>query len=373
MRQYSKLSINENEQLCKSTEDRFYMHAHNRMQCLKESGTYNDGIHGLFQDSFSETSMKNLLEQFYLKNFKGDYDTLLERFNQFTETKSEQQARFNKLLERYCGKLNSEPYDCVSHKLLDEAIIIDRPKTIAYLINEGCNILKKIDVRNLLRNTLFESEDAKQACLTEIKDDPNIVLGLAESISRGVRYAMREKLEDPKLNQKVVKFLESLNNIYSIYKEGMDIVQTQETQASQMFELFIHDKATNYYFATCNIEKTLKDPASFVQLGIRYFDSWMNNHRNRLAYKFEVSSFERLADMKKIFEAEHPLLFNQPLYQESLYTFPKMYQLLDLLLSISQYLRMDLRNLTCKYISVIRPMIDSYRTDYQRSKTRAGY
>ena len=52
--------------------------------------------------------------------------------------------------------------------------------------------------RSYIEVPLFESEDAKQACLTEIKDDPNIVLGLAESISRGVRYAMREKLEDPK-------------------------------------------------------------------------------------------------------------------------------------------------------------------------------
>lgn len=372
MKKYSSITVNESLGLAKTEKDRFFVHAKERLRVLKENGSYNDSIHGLFQDSFSETSLNQLLEQFYQKNYSGKYETLVEAFNQFTETSTERNQRIDKILQSFNEALVTNPFDHTSHKRLDEAIRLNSEKVIGYLLNEGCHVLKPIDVRRKLDAKLFESADAKQACL-EIKDDPNYVLGLAESLSRGIRYTLSNGHVSAESNQKSISFLESLNNIYSIYREGMDLIQTNEMQATQIFDLFIRDRATNYYFSTCNISKTLKEPASFIQLGLRYLDIWMKNHRNRLAYKFEISTFERLEDMINIYEAQHPMLPNQTVYDDNYYTFPKMYQLLDLMLNISQYLRMDLRNLTCKYLTVFRPMLDSYRTDYNRSKTRTGF
>lgn len=372
MKNYSSINVNESMALAKTVKDRFFVHAKDRLRTLKENRSYNDSIHGLFQDSFSETSLNQLLEQFYQKNYTGEFEKLIEAFDIFTETNDERNQRIDSILQTFNEALMANPFDHTSHKKLDEAIMLNSEKVIGYLLNEGCRILKIIDVRGKLNAKLFESTDAKQACL-EIKDDPNYVLGLAESLSRGIRYTLSNGHVSPENNQKSVSFLESLNNIYSIYREGMDLIQTNEMQASQIFDLFICDKATNYYFSTCNISKTLKEPASFIQLGLRYLNTWMNKHRTRLAYKFEISQFERLQEMLAAFEAQHPMLQNEKIYGDEYYTFPKMYQLLDLMLNISQYLRMDLRNLTCKYLTVFRPMVDSYRTDYNRSKTRAGF
>ena len=351
-------------------KDRFITYAKNRVHRLMESNTMNERVHALFQGK-SESSINNLLEQFYLRN-NSSYEKLVESFDLFTETQKEQELRLDRIYESYTKEVQKNPFFPVSHKKLDEAIVISPESVLQYLMNEGCHVLSQIDVRSKLKTELFESVNAKQACL-EIKDDPNYVLGLAESLSRAINYVL-PSVKDTKLAQTGVSFLESLNNIYSIYKEGMDLVATQECQASDLFNTFITDRAPAYHFAIHRLNAQLKDPASFVQYGLRFLDNWVRKHKQRLSYKFPMDNFARLDDMFATYEANHPMLNSKYEYGgEYFYNFPKLYSLLDLLVECSQMLRMDLRNLVCKYVSVIRPMVDSYRLDFQRSHIRTGY
>lgn len=370
MKSYSQLSLKEQLQMSSSVKDKFMTYAKARVQQLVEAGTMNERVHALFQGK-SESSINNLLEQFYIKN-NSTYENLVESFNRFTETKKEEKLRLQHLCESYARALQKNPFFPVSHKKLDEAIRISPESVLQYLLNEGCHVLSQIDVSSQLKSEMFESVNAKQACL-EIKDDPNYVLGLAESLSRAINYVL-PYTKDTKLAQKSVTFLESLNNIYSIYKEGMDLVSTQEYQASDLFNAFITDRAPAYHFAIHRLNAQLKDPASFVQYGLRFLDNWVRKHKQRLSYKFPMDNFARLDDMFATYEANHPMLNSKYEYREEyFYNFPKLYSLLDLLVECSQMLRMDLRNLVCKYVSVVRPMVDSYRLDFQRSQIRTGY
>lgn len=370
MKSYSKLSLEEQMEMSPSIKDRFMTYAKNRVHKLMESDTMNERVHALFQGK-SESSINNLLEQFYVRN-TSSYEKMIESFNRFTETKHEQEQRIDKVYESYVNEVQKNPFFPASHKKLDEAIASSPEMVLRYLLNEGCHVLSQIDVRNKLKKQLFESVNAKQACL-EIKDDPNYVLGLAESLSRAINYVLPQ-VKDTKLAQTSVSFLESLNNIYSIYKEGMDLVATQEYQASDLFNTFITDRAPAYHFAIHRLNAQLKDPASFVQYGLRFLDNWVRKHKQRLSYKFPMDNFARLDDMFATYEANHPMLNSKYEYGgEYFYNFPKLYSLLDLLVECSQMLRMDLRNLVCKYVSVIRPMVDSYRLDFQRSHIRTGY
>lgn len=370
MKEYSKLSLNEQMEMSRSLKDRFITYAKNRINKLITNGTMNERVHALFQGK-SESSINSFLENYYVQH-NMSYDNLVESFNIFTETVTEQNARLEKVFERYSTEVQQNPFYPLSHKILDEAIKISPKKVLQYLLNEGCNILSNIDVRSQLNKELFESVNAKQACL-KIKDDPNYVLGLAESLSRAINYVI-PTLKNVEYEKTGIKFLESLNNIYSIYKEGMDIISTQEYQASDLFNLFINDRAPAYHFSIHRLNLQLKDPASFVQYGLRFLNAWVNKHKQRLSYKFQINQFARLDDMFNMYEASHPMLNNKYEYKEEyFYNFAKLYSLLDLLVECSQMLRMDLRNLVCKYISVIRPMIDSYRLDYTRSQIRTGY
>lgn len=370
MKNYSNLTFNERMEMSPTIKDRFITYGLHRVNEQLKNGTMNERVHALFQGK-SESSITQILEQFYLKN-KGVYEQLVESFNLMTETRQEEATRFNQILEHYGKELSKNPHFPLSHKILDEAVVISPEKTLSYLMNECCNVLSHIDVRSQLKAELFESVDAKQASL-EIKDDPNYVLGLAESLSRAINY-MLPKVRDKHLSSKGIKMLESLNNIYSIYKEGMDIVATQEYQASDLFRMFIEDRAPAYHFSIHRLNAHLQDPASFVQYGLRFLQQWMLKHRQRLSYKFPVENFTRLEEMYNIYEAQHPMLNSRYEYREEYwYNYPKLYSLLDLLLECSQMLRMDLRNLVCKYISILRPMIDSYRTDFYRPGVRTGY
>lgn len=223
---------------------------------------------------------------------------------------------------------------------------------------------------NSFDSTLFES--SKENTIV-IKDEPIYILGLSESIGNGIKYVLQNHKFDSKTTEKCGLFLENLTNVYSTYKEGLDLIKTQESQANELFNLFIRDMISNYQLNIQHIEKTLTDPVSFIQIAMRYFNQWIVENRKRLQYKFPVVDFERLNNLSTMLETQHPMFDNETQFDECYYTYPKMYQLLDILLSISQLLRMDLRSLTTKYINILRPMIDSYRLDYERSKIRTGY
>ena len=371
MKSYTKLGLQERMEMSQSSKDRFMTYAKHRVKHLMENHTMNERVHALFQGK-TESSINSILEHFFQDNFTKDYESLVESFNRYTETKSEATDRMNTILENFSIEVQKNPFFPASHKILDEAIRISPSGVLNYLINEGCNVLSYIDVRSQFDKNLFESASAKSASLV-IKDEPKYVLGLAESLSRSISYVL-PFVQDLKESQKGIKFLESLNNIYSIYKEGMDLVATQEYQASELFDMFMTDRAPAYHFSIHRLNLHLKDPASFVQCGLRFLNTWVNKYRTRLSYKFPIDNFTRLEEMFNIYEANHPMLNSKKEYTDSFYyNFQKMYSLLDLLHECSQMLRMDLRNLVCKYISVIRPMVDSYRQDFQRSHIRTGY
>lgn len=372
MKHYSELGINEQLNLASTNKDKFFVYAKNRLHSLNESASYNVNVAGLFHEGLLESSVDAFLERFW-QNHKGTYTSLIESFNKLTESSDEQHTRFKSITEAYRKEVEKNPYYPANQMLLKEAVEISKVDTIFYLLNEGSKIANVLDVCKNFDGKLYENNAAEQASL-EIKDDPNYVLGLAESISRAIQYTLAQKgTLSEALQNKTQKFLESLNNIYSIYKEGMELVKTQEYQTSEIFKMFLTDRANGYFYTVDNLQKTLKDPASFAQLCMYYFQNWVENHAQRLCYKFPSSTLTRLRDLITYYDAAHATLRMDDKIPPEYYGFDKMYKMLDLLFSVSQMLRMDLRNLVCKYVTIVRPLIDSYRTDFLRSPMRTGY
>lgn len=372
MKHYSELGINEQLNLASTNKDKFFVYAKNRLQNLKESASYNVNVAGLFQEGLLESSVDAFLDRFY-QSHQGTYTFLLESFNKFTETSDEQHSRFKTITESYRKEVEKNPYYPASQMLLKEAIEISKVDTLFYLLNEGSKVAGILDVCKSFDGKLYENANAEPSGL-QIKDDPNYVLGLAESISRAIQYTLAQKgTLSESLQNKTIKFLESLNNIYSIYKEGIELVKTQEYQTSEIFKMFLTDRANGYFYTVDNLQKTLKDPASFAQLCLYYFQNWVEEHRQRLCYKFPSSTITRLRDLITYYDAAHATFRIDEKIPPEYYGFDKMYKMLDLLFSVSQMLRMDLRNLVCKYVTIVRPLVDSYRTDFFRSPTRTGF
>lgn len=372
MKHYSDLGINEQMNLASTNKDKFFVYAKNRLQILKENASYNVNVAGLFREGLLESSVDAFLDRFW-QNHKGSYTSLIESFNKFTESADEQTSRFKSITESYRKEVEKNPFYPANQTLLKEAVEISKTDTLFYLLNEGAKVAGILDVCKSFDEKLYENHAAEQASL-EIKDDPNYVLGLAESISRAIQYTLAQKgTLSESLQKKAQSFLESLNNIYSIYKEGIELVKTQEYQTSEIFKMLLTDRANGYFYTVDNLQKTLKDPASFAQLCMYYFQNWVEKHAQRLCYKFPSSTLTRLRDLVSYYDAAHATFRTDENIPPEFYGFDKMYKMLDLLLSVSQMLRMDLRNLVCKYVTIVRPLIDSYRTDFFRSPTRAGF
>lgn len=366
MKKFSDIIKNKNAILENSTNDMdmIKIYCNNRINTLYESKELNSRMQRVLQDCGDlELGIQSIIEN-HIKQYEHlSNEDILNSFDRKTETLTENRIRFDKCFEGYI-KIIQEDFASqfnINQKI-QECWGINPDMLIEKLYDYGTVIGSKIDVQG----TLSEKFDYQSKVLFEsLPDEPKNILHICESVMDSISFVTSFDKKTKNI-ERLVHLNENLANIYNIYHEGIELIETHENNALEYFQLFINSEKTLYDFQVQHLIKTLKNPATFCEIAINWVHKWVLLHQVRLSYKFTGNEFIRLNNMIKIFEKQHPIFVEIPGINEE-YSIIKLLEMMDVLLSVSQMLRMDLRNLVLSYMNLVRPMITSYRDDLQMS------
>lgn len=354
MKKYSQIRLNESS-LKQDDKSRFIAYATQKANAMLENGNYAFHLSSLFEDAGSyEQKLKNLLARYYPDESNESFEEAKKKFDNDFISVSDADDLISESLTSYFTAVANNPNDPLSHTLLKEALFYDPMIASSILIQESLRIAKYIDVSNFIDKSLTENLDLSSSVFGEDRSD---YVQILESLMRGLIYTNNDECRN---------VYESLSNVLRIYKEGITIVKSNETSTIELFKQYLNTGSQSIVYTVAAIQQNAKDPASLALLCMSYFDIWVNLNINRLMYKFKQDDFVRLNNIQKEFIIHIGRDFDDELEVIQVNTsFEKLYQTLDLLQGISQNVRMDLRPGISKYISIIRPMIDTIRHGFR--------
>lgn len=354
MKKYSHLRINESSVKC-DDRSRFIAYAEQKAEAMLESGNYAFHLSGLFEDtrSYSE-KLDNLLKRYYPEDSNISFETAKENFDQDFDTVENTDTIVIESIEKYMNAVANNPNDPLSHTLLKEAIKYNHSLVSSFLIQESMILGKYLDVSGCINESILF--DIESSVFGVHRTDQ---VQLLESLMRGLIYVNTDECK---------KVYESLSNVLRIYKEGITLIKSNETSTLELFTQYLNTGSQSIVYTISQMQRNVKDPAALALLCISYFNLWIGIHENKLKYKFVQEDFNRLNNIEKEFVIHLGRDFNDELKLINIDStgFDKLYQTLELLQGISQNVRLDLRAGISKFISIIRPMIDSLRLSFRR-------
>lgn len=369
MKQFSDLTKNKNAILesCQSETDMIRFYCNDRLKKLLESNELNHRLQRVLQDCDNvDLKIQSIVETYVKENQHKSNDDILNGFDILSETIFENSNRFNECFSEFISTIKENPWQQHNiNRKLQECYVINPTLMFEGLYNLGLKVGELIDVKNTLTeckitNTIVEHEI--------FNENPKELLSICESIKNSISFL----ISFDKVNEsadKLSKLHENLVNIYNIYHEGVDMIESHENNALEFFNLFISGQNKLYDFQVAHLMKTLKNPATFCEIAINWVHLWILDKQPRLSYKFNGNEFIRLQNIITIFQKQHPIFVNAPT-DVNFCTITRLLELMDILLSVSQMLRMDLRQLVITYINLSRPMIESYRDDLHMQRSR---
>lgn len=368
MKKFSKI-IHDNKAIIEhatNNGDMLRFYCIDRITRLYESGELNPILEKVLQNSGDDIELKiQEVAQKYLNDIAHfDNEEILNKIDTFSESKVEHQKRFDLKFKSLTESMHGYNQSVVNG-LMVECYGINPILLIEHLHDYGVKIGKMIDVQNTLSESVVKNnfED------TELPDNPKEILSITESLMNSVNYLLSYDKYSPGIKN-LITLRESLTNIYNVYHEGIEVIESQENNALEYFNLFVNGGYKMYDFQVQHLIKTLKNPATFCNIGLHWLHEWVLNNQQRLSYKFIGNEFIRLESMINIMDRQHPVFISEKPVNN--FNILRMFELLDILLSVSQLLRMDLRQLVIAYINLVRQMLNSYRDDlhFQGQRSR---
>lgn len=357
MKNYSQLTNNRRllESVTQDDRSRFISYAQRKANEMFESGNYAFHLSSLFEDNNYKEKLDNLISRYYPEDTVQSFDEVVDKFDEEFITTDEADQLVIESVTKFFESVFANPTDPLSHLALSKAIRYNNELTATLLMNEAVGIAKMIDVSDSLDKALTESADAM---ITTDEVTHENAVPVLEALIRALIYT----------NHDTAGYInESIVNVLNIYKEGISLVKTNDADAIDIFKNYIRTGTDSIVYTIQQINNSVKDPGMLSLLCLGYFKTWVDFNRMRLSYKFNIDTFNRLENiynMVKIHIGRD--IMDELEAMEMNFSFEKLYQTMELVQGISQSVRIDLRSGLSKYISLIRPMVDSFRLSYQR-------
>ena len=357
MKNYSQLTNNRRllESVTQDDRSRFISYAQRKANEMFESGNYAFHLSSLFEDNNYKEKLDNLISRYYPEDTVQSFDEVVDKFDEEFITTDEADQLVIESVTKFFESVFMNPTDPLSHLALSKAIRYNNELTATLLMNEAVGIAKMIDVSDSLDKALTESADAM---ITTDEVTLENAVPVLEALIRALIYT----------NHDTAGYInESIVNVLNIYKEGISLVKTNDADAIDIFKNYIRTGTDSIVYTIQQINNSVKDPGMLSLLCLGYFNTWVDFNRMRLSYKFNIDTFNRLENiynMVKIHIGRD--IMDELESMEMNFSFEKLYQTMELVQGISQSVRIDLRSGLSKYISLIRPMVDSFRLSYQR-------
>lgn len=362
MKQFSNIIKDKNVLLESSTNDLSMIKSYciNKLNHQISEGILNHKLHNVL--NCSDNNINEFIDNFINENQHLNNEQILNTFDLITESDDENRLRFNQLFIELVEVIKStEANQTDINKKLLECYVINPIFLFDCLHNLGIKVAEQIDIKDVLSEQFNNKSFLNNI---EFKQDAKYLIYVAQRLNETITYLI--SFANKTLNgDKLLKFKSDLNKILHDYNNGVQEINLEESNAMQYFNLFISGQHTLYNFQVSYLIKTLKNPATFCEICLNFIHKWILDKQQRLSYTYDGNEFIKLQSMIDYYNKQHKIIMNYNVNINDV-NILRLQELLDVLLSVSQMLRMDLRSIVIKYINLSRQMITTYRDGLQR-------
>ena len=329
----------------------------------------------------------------------GDSVAALDMLNEATMTMSEKRASVVQRFNSIVTQLTENTTDTVlQHKLIElvrsypeilnevaianTAILLERCDIRGtYKMHEAGIDTKKLGKQNLVL-AFYEPKNVKD--MTNMLKTMRSVMHEAVIETEPGTYKTRVLPDGlggfpvdfvPVINGQIkdAQQLESeIVNAVSVADVMSEEEQAYREEAFKMFTAFMQDETNRYNLTADRLQANLHDIDFFVMLCIIELLKPVNENLEHLQKNFFTTKFTQLNVLFDEYLKRAGLEFSRwaPNHKDDVVkiekpSYAKLYELCEMVLGMSKYQKMYLRQIVLKMVTMIKPMIDSIRLDYK--------
>jgi len=317
-------------------------------------------LNGVYGDGYDiEKNPDEDLIKIY-NRYAPDYTSMIRALKNMIRSDKEVQKDIEKTVVEIIEDLSENPTDRTLFSRLEECMASSTTKTVDAIISHSAPLIKIADLNETFQVEKFRNDSFKMKMMCNI-NTPEQLLDLMEALYSMVVFAARDLNESSKdINAKTTAFLESVNYVYSTYKNSINEYLNDRNNTEKVFSSFLDTLQAGYYFTPEKISMSVSNIPYFMYLNLSLFDKFVSMNETFIASLF---GRERIAYLKNIYNtyADYCGIVSNYTIAEEYINFAKLYEAYDLALSTSKMLGMQERKIVIRYLKYIKAVIDEVR------------